>query len=288
MLTTTKPETPENYIEYSATDKRTAGLIVASQYKDHIKTLIEKAGPTAGDLLLKFRAAADLNANLQSTFFTRLRTSFEDLRHGAKEGSGSWLNLMEAIRKIAEQDTPILKYTREALLGHAVPALTSGPMNDVNMQVASDILRVAGTSDQLADAIKVQCLNPVVMWHLKNADGRFEIAALRFAELRKSAPFVPVIATVENRHGVHVDSEVLPHDARKNLVLQFKKGHDAVDVLVVDVSRPGRANHPHELTLEQATTQYRDSVEAILLRATECEGQDWVRHTAEHLYCHLG
>lgn len=285
MLATTERQTPANYIRYALENPRG---ITPHLYKEQLKTLLRDPCDNAGDAFRAFKQAAQLNASLSSTFYSAVCDVFKKLREGVGQPQ-RWTGKMETLKDMVEDDATLLRYTRETLLGGAIPDLITSHSTDMNLQVASDILTVAGTSPKLVDVIKPEWVRPIVVWQLKNAHHQFQIVAPTFAALRGSPPFASVITDIENKYGTHVDSMQLPHDKNKNLVLKFNQAHGgSVDVWVVDLSKPGRANHPHEIDFDDAAIKYKDSMAAMLERSTTFDRQTWVEPIATKAYCHLG
>lgn len=277
-------QTPANYIHFALQNPRG---IAPHFYKDQLKALLKDPCDNAGETLLAFRQAVDLNTGLSSTFYSAVCDVFKKLRDGV-EHPQRWNAKMETLKSMVESDPTLLKYTRETLLAGSIPVLTSSHSTDADLQVASDILSVSGTSPLLADVIKPEWVKTIVMWHLKHSHHKFEVVAPFFKELRDAQSFVPVIAALEEKYKTHVDSEQLPYDDRKNLVLKFKESHDGIDAFIVDLSNPNRANHPHEITLEEASAKYQDSLTKILERSTDLDDPKWVAPIAAEVSCRLG
>lgn len=282
MSATLEHQTPVNYIHFAI--QNPAGM-TANLYRDKLKALLSDPCDNGGKAFYDFKRAAQLNAKLSSTFYAAVCDAFKKLRDGISAPQ-RWDSRMAALSTMIENDPTLLKYARETLLAGAVAELTASHSSDNDLQVASDILSVAGTSPLLADVLRHEWMRPVVMWHLKKADHRLEIAAPTFAKLRLAKPFGPVIDVIEAKQKAHVESEVLPHDPNKNLVFKFTEAHEGdVTVFVVDLSKPSRAKHPHEISFDEAAAKYGPTAKIILERADAYQGQSWVSRIATERYC---
>jgi len=284
MNTATVQETPKNYIRFAAQNPRN---IIAHQYREKLMALLLNSSDDAGLVFTDFRSAATQNQNLSSTFYAAVKMSFEQLHHLQNGYPLRWNGLMDAIATASAEDPTLQKYVREILLGRTIPTLVGAQSTAVEMQMASDILTAAGRHKNLQDAVTPQSVRPVVLWHLANAKHRFSWAATRLSMLRESAPFVPVIADIENKHGVHVDGQRLDNDPTQILLTHFDKARHSVAFSVMDTSKPGHPHEPRPIELANGATPHHDQIGKILLASLELPKQEWVAPIATEAYCLL-
>lgn len=278
-------EHPADYLHYAL---QHPNGIIPSQYKDKLKTVLLGAIDNAGDVFAQFRDAAIEHAGLRSTFYTAVQKSFADLPHPTDGYPARWDGLMDVIASSAQTDPTLLKYVRDILMTKSIPTLVGPKTSGYELQMASDILTVAGKYPDLADLVKPQYVRPVVLWHLSNANHNFSWAATRLTMLRQTPPFVPVIADIENKRGVHVVGEHITGDETQILLVEFDKAKHTAAISVMDTSKRGHIHAPRPVELANDATAHHDQIASILLASTDLPKQEWVEPIATEMYYRLG
>lgn len=281
----TVQETPANFIRFASANPRT---IAAQKYRQELSLLLSSSVEDAGTIFAQFKSVADEAPSLRSTFYSAVHAAFENLRHGMGGHPQRWNGLMDAIATASLTDPTLEKYIRNSLIAKAIPVLVGPKSTHYDLQAASDILTVAGTYENLADTIKPEMVRPVVMWHMANANHKFSWAAMRLTALRQSPPFAPVIASIENKHGVHVVGENVHGDDAQILIMEFSKAHDDISISITDTSKSGHHHEPRSVDMSDDIAPYRKQIADILLASTDLPNQEWVEPIATAAYCRLG
>lgn len=107
MATMVTQETPANYIRFAAANVHE---IVAQKYHEQLTTLLHSSGENAGSIFTDFRHAADRNQSLRASFYSALKSSFEDLHHGLGNHPQRWNGLMKAIAEASLTDSTVNKH----------------------------------------------------------------------------------------------------------------------------------------------------------------------------------
>lgn len=290
-------ETPANYIRFAA--KNTAH-ITPLKYFEELKTLLDNPADDAGEALREFKRVADESAENNphkraqdpdtpiAKFYAAVQSAFNDLRHGAGDHPHRWHYLMPALADISQTDPVIEKSIRDNLLAKAIPVLVGPQSTAGDIQAASDILTVAGAYENLEDAVKHEHVHAVVKRNMESFKHKFAWAATFLTDLRASPPFVPVIADIENKHGVHVVGEPLAEDPSQILVVEFDKARHDVSVSVMDQPKHGHYHEPRFVDIDADTPDHHDQIAKILSHSTDLPKQEWVEPIATNATYRLG
>lgn len=291
---TKSTETPANYIRFAGSHHHT---IVVHKFYEELKTLLDGSTENAGDALREFKkladdrtdkSAADKNDTPAGKFYAALHSAFTDLRHGAGHHPRRWQQLMPAIADISVTDPTVEKYVRDVLLTKSIPVLVGPQSTFDDIQAASDILTIAGTYDNLADAVKPEYAHAVVKRLLEPFKHNFPWAATMLTDLRASPPFAPVIANIEDKHGVHIVGEPLAEDPTQILVVAFDKARHDVSVSIIDTPKHGHHHEARPVDIDADHPPHHDQIAKILSHATDLPEQPWVEEIATNATYRLG
>lgn len=177
---------------------------------------------------------------------------------------------------------------RDILLAKIIPVLVGPQSTTPDLQAASDILTVAGTHENLAGAIKPEYVHTVVKWHLELFKNSFLRAAQCLTSLRESAPFIPVIAAIENKNGIHVVGENISDSPTQILLLEFNRAHHNLEISIMDVSKPEHHRKPRIIEIDGEAMAHSPQISKLLLASTELPEQEWVGSIAIEAHHRLG